>query len=163
VARGPPPPQRLKAESVRNITSMRIPQYMIRTMYINIRASIIVVWFFDIFSRRPEMARRVGGGGVGFDNEKKNVHFIVVADERARPGDGYFPFLNGFIIISYDNNNNVDRYKNKEMSHFYRFYPNAFVMLRRHCKPSKTDKMQLSLYIYIHIYYIMYYLYMLVF
>jgi hypothetical protein len=63
----------------------------------------------------------------GFDNEKKKMSVLLSLRTSACPGDGYFPFLNGFIIISYNNNDkNVNREKNKEMSHFYRFYLNAF-------------------------------------
>jgi len=73
------------------------------------------------------MARRVVGGGAG-SIMKKKMSVLLSSRTSARPGDEYFPFLNGFIIISYNNNNNknVNRYKNKEMSHFYRFYLNAF-------------------------------------
>jgi len=88
----------------------------------------IIVWFFLI---SPLLQTGNGASGRwrrrGFDNEKK-MSVLLSSRTSARPGDEYFPFLNGFIIISYNNNNNknVNRDKNKEMSHFYRFYLNAF-------------------------------------
>lgn len=74
------------------------------------------------------MARRVVGGGSGGAGSimKKKMSVLLSSRTSARPGDEYFPFLNGFIIISYNNNKNVNRDKNKEMSHFHRFYLNAF-------------------------------------